>query len=81
MYFLMWGLWSWNGSMGYGAPLNIKKFYLFYMTNWGLWTLIFDTNLQALNTVLHFRKIAYEGELFMKKYMETYKVNGHKYDR
>ena len=58
----MWGCWSWAGSMGYDADIRMKGYYLTYMTNWGLWTLIIDVNLQALNAILHIRKLAHEGK-------------------
>ncbi|XP_076057877.1 uncharacterized protein LOC143035142 isoform X2 [Oratosquilla oratoria] len=74
LYFLMWAIWAWVGSMGYDAPLSVKGNFLLYMTNWGIWILAVDTCLQAANIICHFHKMADEGDasyLSMPRSMEA----------
>ncbi|KAK7058749.1 hypothetical protein SK128_023753 [Halocaridina rubra] len=63
MYFSMWAIWAWVGSMGYDADISQKKYFMLYMTNWGIWTLAVDTTIQAVNVILHFKKISEEGDV------------------
>ncbi|XP_042208832.1 uncharacterized protein LOC121857045 isoform X2 [Homarus americanus] len=62
LYFCMWAVWAWVGSMGYDANISMKGYFMVYMTNWGLWTLAIDTTIQAFNIVLHFKKISEDGD-------------------
>lgn len=58
----MWAVWAWVGSMGYDADLSMKAYFMLYMTNWGVWTLAIDTVIQAINVILHFKKISEDGK-------------------
>lgn len=62
LYFSMWAVWAWVGSMGYDADISMKAYFLLYMTNWGVWTLAIDTIIQAINVILHFKKISEDGD-------------------
>lgn len=62
LYFSMWAVWAWAGSMGYDANISLKGYFMLYMTNWGIWILAVDTTIQAINVILHFKKISEEGE-------------------
>nr|XP_053634629.1 uncharacterized protein LOC128690076 isoform X3 [Cherax quadricarinatus] len=62
LYFSMWAVWAWAGSMGYDADFSVKGYFVLYMTNWGIWTLAVDTTIQAINVVLHCKKISEEDE-------------------
>ncbi|XP_069944638.1 uncharacterized protein [Cherax quadricarinatus] len=62
LYFSMWAVWAWAGSMGYDADFSVKGYFVLYMTNWGIWTLAVDTTIQAINVVLHCKKISEEGD-------------------
>lgn len=62
LYFLVWAVWAWVGSMGYDAPLHLKIHFLLYLTNWSILVLAVDTSLQAINVILHLKKVAEEGQ-------------------
>ncbi|XP_069985921.1 protein rolling stone-like [Penaeus vannamei] len=65
LYFSMWAVWALVGSMGYDADISMKAYFLLYMTNWGVWTLAIDTVIQAINVILHFKKISEDGKSVM----------------
>jgi len=75
MYFLMWTFWAFAGSFGYQAPLSMKAYHFMYMTNWGLWMLTFDVNLQAFNTIRHFKKMADDGDASYPRMPLLHKVS------
>lgn len=62
LYFCMWAVWAWVGNMGYDSDISQKKYFMLYMTNWGIWTLAIDTTIQAINVILHFKRISEEGD-------------------
>ncbi|KAK3857362.1 hypothetical protein Pcinc_036386 [Petrolisthes cinctipes] len=62
LYFLVWAVWAWVGSMGYSAPLHLKIHFLLYLTNWSILVLAVDTSLQAINVILHLKKVSEDGE-------------------
>lgn len=63
LYFTMWAVWAWVGSMGYDSPAALKLYFMTYLTNWSIWTLALDTSIQAANVILHLKKISDDGEL------------------
>ncbi|XP_045130755.1 uncharacterized protein LOC123515920 isoform X2 [Portunus trituberculatus] len=74
LYFSMWAVWAWVGSMGYDAPASLKIYFPTYLTNWSIWTLAADTSLQAVNVILHLKKIADDGDVVypsMTRLMKT----------
>ncbi|XP_045614955.1 uncharacterized protein [Procambarus clarkii] len=62
LYFSMWAIWAWVGSMGYDADISMKGYFMLYMTNWGIWLLAIDTTIQAINVFLHLKKISEDGD-------------------
>ncbi|XP_063859699.1 uncharacterized protein LOC135100588 isoform X2 [Scylla paramamosain] len=75
LYFSMWAVWAWVGSMGYDAPASLKVYFPTYLTNWSIWTLAVDTSLQAVNVILHLKKIADDGDVVYPSMTRLMKVS------
>lgn len=75
IYFTMWAVWAWIGSMGYNADISQKFYFLIYTTNWGIWTLAVDTTIQAINVIRHFKKISEEGDAIYPSMPRLFKVS------
>ncbi|XP_050726740.1 uncharacterized protein LOC127003769 isoform X2 [Eriocheir sinensis] len=75
LYFTMWAVWAWVGSMGYDSPPAQKLYFMTYLTNWSIWTLALDTSIQAVNVVLHLKKISDDGEVMYPSMPRLMKVS------